>query len=717
MLRHPSILRRCEELSTPLPSTDDFLLDLWTSLPIDVITASAAPSTVHNLAQVPLTADENFILCRGPSFIPTPPLLRVDAVRDSFQDYERRLRFKVFFAMNPHLDDSTFDPRWYRPPSELEVLQQRMPDVPVASPYLTSTSSDLDAALELHPPPPRPSSFNLSRPRRDALRSLQQRAIANEFIIRDTDKNLGIAIVSRAWYEGELLRQLSDAVTYLPLSVEEFQLELPRVVRSLQALLRSPGFQALRPSALLTKYLWRDLSSLEALLLSRTGATADHCFQLAARFRLLPKVHKTPLKGRPIVNSTCWVSHAISTFIDATLQPTVRLRCPAHLVNSTQLQVTLESYTTPLQPGLQRFLAVADVASLYTNISIDRLLDALRLFVGKFFDASFPLNFFVSLCEWVLRNNFFTAGRSFDALSPFYRQLVGVAMGTPAAVMFAVIFMHTLEEQAFNIVRASPTFGDPTAVGLYSRYIDDVFAVIDAPSLDHATEHVTRLLAQLSALDPLIQFDGVLVGVSVPCLDLVISVALDGSFSCDVFQKALNKFSYIPYSSAHSLSCLSGFIKGELLRYATICSSFDRFDVIRHLFYGRLILRGYSPSFLVPIFRRVSYSSVHPARLARASTAYPRIALLPETPLIEPDNLTVINFSLVPPPTSFVSPVFKIRSDPLCSNIRLGSLIKKHWPTLISNLPNRLHVRFPLPLVAYRNGHSLRRLFKLDSVV
>lgn len=71
-------------------------------------------------------------------------------------------------------------------------------------------------------------------------------------------------------------------------------------------------------------------------------------------------------------------------------------------------------------------------------------------------------------------------------------------------------------------------------------------------------------------------------------------------FCC--FQKAVNRYLYLPYSTATPRHILSGFIKGELIRYIKRCSAASDFFRMKCLFWMRLRARGYPLAFLRAAF-------------------------------------------------------------------------------------------------------------------
>ncbi|KII94504.1 hypothetical protein PLICRDRAFT_659542, partial [Plicaturopsis crispa FD-325 SS-3] len=75
-----------------------------------------------------------------------------------------------------------------------------------------------------------------------------------------------------------------------------------------------------------------------------------------------------------------------------------------------------------------------------------------------------------------------------------------------------------------------------------------------------------------------------------------------------VYQKALNSYLYIPWSSCHSDVSKRAWVKGELIRYVRLSSKAEDFAKIRTLFSARLRARGYPGKWLRAVFSEVSYT-------------------------------------------------------------------------------------------------------------
>ena len=94
-------------------------------------------------------------------------------------------------------------------------------------------------------------------------------------------------------------------------------------------------------------------------------------------------------------------------------------------------------------------------------------------------------------------------------------------------------------------------------------------------------------------------------------LDLVIykpdDISIRHKRKTRTYQKPLNVYAYIPFSSFHLSHAKKAFIRGEMIRYVKNSSVYKDYHTIRSLFWTRLRRRGYSAKFLESIFGSVEY--------------------------------------------------------------------------------------------------------------
>ncbi len=94
-------------------------------------------------------------------------------------------------------------------------------------------------------------------------------------------------------------------------------------------------------------------------------------------FDMTFKIHKTPLKTRPIVSVSGSLLHALGRWLDSQLQPLVRT-LPSFVASSWELKNHLQAL--PPLPAHAR-LFTCDAVSMYTNIDRDHAMECIATFL------------------------------------------------------------------------------------------------------------------------------------------------------------------------------------------------------------------------------------------------------------------------------------------------------------------------------------------------
>ena len=163
-----------------------------------------------------------------------------------------------------------------------------------------------------------------------------------------------------------------------------------------------------------------------------------------AKFYIIPKIHKSPMAGRPKAASHSYITRPISIFVDELVKPFITM--PMVLRDSGELIQCLETVELPADC----LLVTVDVPSLYPNIDTKKAVIALDLLLREGKVAQTPL--LVQFTRLFFENNFIKSEFSTD----IYLQNFGIAMGTPFAVTVANAFMYYHERHL---------------VEMYSRYL------------------------------------------------------------------------------------------------------------------------------------------------------------------------------------------------------------------------------------------------------
>ena len=226
-----------------------------------------------------------------------------------------------------------------------------------------------------------------------------------------------------------------------------------------------------------------------------------------------------------------------------------------------------------------------DVCSLYTNVPLDETIDLITDFVYSEESVKvppFPKKWFKKLLK------FATSG-IFMYKDKLYRQVDGVAMGSPLGPSLANFFLGHLERyKFFSNASLNPK--------LYIRYVDDIFAVFDKntpfqPFLDHLnSQHKNIKFTVEESINHVLPF-----------LNTEMKLVGDHFESC-VFRKSTNTNVVLNMSAVCPMSWKKSLIFGALNRAKIICSNRDLFleevENLRVIFWKN----GYSNSFFNNIY-------------------------------------------------------------------------------------------------------------------
>ncbi len=315
-----------------------------------------------------------------------------------------------------------------------------------------------------------------------------------------TDKNLGLAVFSTQWYDGNVMAMLADTRTYQP--------ELVVPIKPLQLML---------------------LNSLSSW---RLPAQLDRFIRLTTKwdvpsFHAIPKVHKEPWRLRPIVPSHSSITSSVSVVLVHFLQPLLA-HFPWVVASSKEVLNRIERLR--VFPGDEIWFCTGDVVSCYTNIPPKPCAKTVsRLFHKLCPESTVDRRTMRAMIQFVLSNNFF------EYRGKIFRQCSGLAMGTSCAPVLANLFMAAFEEKQKVV--------DQKGVLLYVRYIDHVFAVFR-----RSKEELASFQSSLS-LGPL-EVTWTASSQSIDFLDIEIyrreTLREARLIHTRIFRKAMNRCLYIP---------------------------------------------------------------------------------------------------------------------------------------------------------------------------
>lgn len=310
----------------------------------------------------------------------------------------------------------------------------------------------------------------------------------------------------------------------------------------------------------------------------------DKCRHPFPFFYQLYKIHKKPLKTRPVISGCGSLLHPLGHWIDEQLQPVAR-SMPSYFKSSYVLKEELLALRLP--PNAVLF--TADATSMYTNIDTTHALAIIGDYIDEHEDEfpnlePEPLK---KALDLVMRNLICVFG------DLYFRQKKGTAMGTPPAPPWATIYYGLHEKKILG------NYSD--VIDYYRRFIDDIFGIWltdPDPEIDATLWNNYIIEANDGGLEWIFTERG----KQVDFMDLTIKIVGD-RIETTLFEKELALYQYIPPASTHPPGLLNGIIIGQVLRFHQLCTSeADVHDKMR-LLHRRLIQRGYRKEVLFPYFQ------------------------------------------------------------------------------------------------------------------
>ena len=346
-----------------------------------------------------------------------------------------------------------------------------------------------------------------------------------------------------------------------------------------------------------------------------------------AEFYGLPKNHKSSVPLRPIVSACGGPLDKLTWFLEQILSQLVKY-VPSHLPDTeSYLKRLKERFPNGLPPG--SIIFSLDVTNLYGSIPID---EAVQTVMNLLQEHRHEMDLFG--LEWTdvepllshcLSNNYVRFGQT------YYKQTVGLPMGSRIAPSVAIIFMGALEEVFLSAERDQPE--------MYMRYIDDCLCV-----WSHGAEALTAYFEYVNTVHPTIKFtmersDSAEPTGQIPYLDTLLSVSSDGHYTTQLYIKPVAASIILPYDSAQPFKMKRAVAKSQFLRALKVSSDRIRAQQSMDKIHALFRANGYPPRWLHGVAQQATRehnnrgSSKNTRRPQRKDTVYVSL------PFID-DNLT-----------------------------------------------------------------------------
>ena len=454
---------------------------------------------------------------------------------------------------NPNKTISTFEPRFLIRDQKDRIYENS--EVPELQAYLVIAKQKIREDF------PKLQTRRLFQ--NNDRRTLSEWFQNNNVVVKQTDKNLGIAIIPISVYHSKVMELLKDERTYK--RIDDF----------------NPETLANDYSAYLDEYILKKIrySAQELAFLIYSCSSK---FELP-QFHIIPKIHKDPWIGRPIVSSVKYLTRNLAVWINTFLEKIAKT-IPTILKDSKQLVQLLDGKR--VSPNTNFFSL--DAIAMYTNIPLLKTFEAMRS------SPEIYPEYIIRGIEFCCQNNFF------QYMDETYQQLDGIPMGINFAVAFANISVFILVETSPQLLQFRNN------IEFWGRYIDDCNGLWNGTRAEFE-----RFFAVMNTIDNSIQWTIGEFGKRVVYLDLVAIIDDSNTIVFELYQKKLNKYLYLPFHSNHSLATKKGWIKGELIRLCRNNSKIDSFQKCVNLFFNRLRERSYPHDFIIAIYEQFSYNTRH----------------------------------------------------------------------------------------------------------
>lgn len=542
----------------------------------------ARPSNLgfHDLTQESTRVPKNLasLLGLGLKFIPTPRSTPTKSKLDTMCTSRlfRDMRLKSFYAGEPN----NFEP------SKMYIPSNWTPKPWLFPKEIALRLNKFEAFLRANFKHRKKRTDNLLPHQRETLRSLQQ---SESLLVVQCDKNLGPAVIERNEYILMVNRDhLSDRSTYEQMSKEEAENFVSNTIKIVQRWLK-------RHKTKLTKMERRFVAQ------SIVGNKDPLC-----KFYATMKVHKTPLKSRPIVSCSGSLLENLGTWVDRKLQHFLPM-FDSYFKSSEDMLADLREMILP--PGSRLF--IADAVSMYTNIPTDTALRKITNFLRRHqrhINENLPYDAIIEGLGIIMRRCAFSFGDT------FWAQKTGTAMGTPPAPPYATMYYGLWEQKMLK--RHQPN------LYFYRRFIDDVFGIW-VPMGENDDEKWDAFVRDLDGAEGLTWevTDG---PDKVDFMDLTLSIDGDRIRST-LYEKPSNRHLYIPSHSAHPPGVINGIIHGMIRRIYTLCSDEQDCELRTSKFLDHLRARGYHREAIMPIVRTAVARAKSPPPPVETTTTNPNI--------------------------------------------------------------------------------------------
>ena len=390
------------------------------------------------------------------------------------------------------------------------------------------------------------TGFRLNREHNNAIKNLKKRS---DVIITKPDKGNGVVLLERSDYVDKMEMILNDASKFLSIGPADVNDRTVQIERALQAFL----LQAKKRGHLTGEVYER---------IRPVGSVRPRMYGL-------PKLHKNGVPLRPILSMVGAPQHELGKWLVEVLQPVLDKYSSYLLKDTFAFCDHLEDFSAQSQHDIESLCMCSfDVVSLFTNVPLQETIDVCMDALYRDESITAPLVPEDLVKKLLLKA---TADVEFSFNGQLYRQIDGVAMGSPLGPILANIFVGHLEASI-------PVDEMPK---LYDRFVDDTFSVfVDKGEAD-------IFFSRLNGLHPNLRFTVEFERYGkLPFMDVLVEKS-GGELTRSVYRKPTFTGLYTRWDSFCPMSHKTNLIRTLTGRAVRICSQAtleNELDVLRSIF-------------------------------------------------------------------------------------------------------------------------------------
>ena len=323
----------------------------------------------------------------------------------------------------------------------------------------------------------------------------------------------------------------------------------------------------------------------QELLSSSTASKLNVDEIRTPQFHIFPKVHKTNIPGRPVVNSVECHTSKISKFADHCLQPHAK-SLPSYIQDTSDF---INRISETIDINKDTILVTLDVKSLYTNISNHEGIEAVKSALNSVSQKPIATKVIIKFLFLILTLNNFV----FNGIH--YLQKIGCAMGTVYAPNYANIFMGKFEKTyIYPYINQFSNF--------YCRFIDDIFFISNGTVIQ-----LQEFIKKLNNHHPTIKFDFKFSKTSIEFLYTTVYRSKEqNKLLTTVYCKPIDRRNFLHYTSAHPRSLIKSIPYNQALRLKKICAETSDLSKNQQVLKESFINRLFEEKFLDTEFQRIS---------------------------------------------------------------------------------------------------------------